>query len=57
MPDPKRKTTAGMEDNFTSTVLYSKYDAQKLCGVVGQQRATHMINSDKNVHMFMIDDK
>ncbi len=55
LPDVKRKNT-GLE-NFTSTVLYSKFDAQKLCAIVGQQRATHMINSEKNVHMFMIEDK
>jgi U3 small nucleolar RNA-associated protein 25 len=51
LPDPKRKNL--IMDNFSSTVLYSKYDAQKLCATVGQEKATHMLNSDKNVHMFM----
>lgn len=54
LPDAKRKNT-GLE-SFSCTVLYSKFDAQKLCAVVGKQRATHMINSEKSVHMFMIED-
>lgn len=55
LPDPKREASGMI--NFTATVLYSKYDAQKLCAVVGKQRATHMVNSDKNVHMFMTGEK
>ncbi len=54
LPDAKRSAKNSSHlGNFTSTVLYSKFDAQKLCPIVGQQRATHMLNSDKNVHMFM----
>lgn len=52
LPDVKRFKNGALE-NFSSTVLYSEFDAQKLCAVVGQQRAMHMINSDKTVHMFM----
>ena len=54
LPDPKRFKNGALE-NFSSTVLYSKFDAQRLCAVVGRNRATHMLNSDKSVHMFMID--
>lgn len=52
LPDPKRFKNSALE-NFSSTTLYSKFDAQRLCAVVGHQRASHMINSDKSVHMFM----
>ena len=55
LPDIKRKKV-GLE-TFSSTVLYSNFDAHKLCAIVGHQRATHMISSDKSVHMFMIEDK
>ncbi len=56
LPDVKRAKNGALE-NYSSTVLYSNFDAQRLCAVVGQQRATHMINSDKSVHMFMVEDK
>lgn len=52
LPDPKRFKNGQLE-TFSSTVIYSEFDAQKLCAIVGYQRATHMINSDKSVHMFM----
>ncbi len=57
LPDPKRTNSASSNIvNFTVTALYSNYDAQKLCAVVGKERATHMINSTKSVHMFMIEE-
>ena len=55
LPDTKRKST-GL-DSFSCTALYSKFDAQKLCAIVGKERATHMLNTEKTVHMFMIEDK
>lgn len=54
IPDVKR-IKLGI-DSYSTTVIYSKFDAQKLCSVVGYDRATHMINSEKHVHMFMTDD-
>ncbi len=56
MPDAKRFKNGMTTESFSSTVLYSKFDAQKLCAVVGRNRATHMMNSDKTVHMFMIEE-
>lgn len=52
LQDPKRIQNEG-QSSFSSTIIYSKYDAHKLACVVGYERATHMINSDKSVHMFM----
>lgn len=41
------------QENSTCTVLYSKYDIQKLSEVVGTDRAAHMVTSSKSVHMFV----
>ncbi|KAB0392916.1 hypothetical protein E2I00_003091, partial [Balaenoptera physalus] len=46
-------TTRGEEAAWTCTVLYSKYDAQRLAAVVGVERAAHMLQSKKNVHLFI----
>jgi len=43
----------GNESNTTVTVLYSKYDVQRLAAIVGTDRAARMISSDRTVHMFM----
>ncbi|XP_054856738.1 U3 small nucleolar RNA-associated protein 25 homolog [Eublepharis macularius] len=43
----------GEEATLTCTVLYSKYDAQKLAAVVGVERAAQMLQSSKNVHLFV----
>ncbi|XP_045187130.2 U3 small nucleolar RNA-associated protein 25 homolog [Mercenaria mercenaria] len=40
-------------DNQTCTVIYAKFDAQKLAEVVGTERAGKMIHSQKSVHMFV----
>lgn len=34
-------------------VLYTKFDVQRLAEIVGTERAGHMINSKKSVHMFV----
>ena len=39
--------------NLSATVLYTKYDAQRLAAVVGTDRAAHMVQSDKDVHMLV----
>nr|XP_028580589.1 digestive organ expansion factor homolog isoform X2 [Podarcis muralis] len=46
---------AGSEEEatLTCTVLYSKYDAQKVAAVVGVDRAAQMLQSSKNVHLFV----
>ncbi|NXE47552.1 DIEXF factor, partial [Casuarius casuarius] len=43
----------GMDATWTCTVLYSKYDAQKLAAVVGIDRTAQMLQSKKNVHLFV----
>lgn len=53
MYDSKSKKSS--KNDVTGTVLYSKYDAQRLGGVVGTDRAAIMINSSKAVHMFVTD--
>lgn len=44
---------SGEEATLTCTVLYSKYDAQRLAAVVGAERAAQMLQSSKNVHLFV----
>lgn len=39
----------------TCSVLYSSYDAPRLAGTVGSQRASQMLTSDQSVHMFVSD--
>ncbi|XP_059994889.1 LOW QUALITY PROTEIN: U3 small nucleolar RNA-associated protein 25 homolog [Lagenorhynchus albirostris] len=46
-------TTRGEEAAWTCTVLYSKYDAQRLAAVVGVERAAQMLQSKKNAHLFI----
>uniref|UniRef100_A0A8C5N1N6 U3 small nucleolar RNA-associated protein 25 homolog n=1 Tax=Leptobrachium leishanense TaxID=445787 RepID=A0A8C5N1N6_9ANUR len=41
------------EATLTCTVLYSKYDAQRLAAVVGAERTAQMLQSKKNVHLFV----
>ena len=55
--DAKNKKNKNNQQSFSCTVLYSKLHAQKLSSVVGSNRAGQMINSEKNVHMFMVEDK
>lgn len=43
----------GSENNMTVTVLYNKYDVAQLSAMVGSERASRMMASDRNVHMFM----
>ena len=45
------------DKNFTCTALYTKYDAQKLAAIVGLERASIMIGSEKKTHMFVTGDK
>ncbi|CAG2057493.1 unnamed protein product [Timema podura] len=47
---------SGADSNMTVTVLYSKYDVQQLAAVVGTERASRMVSSERNVHMFMTGD-
>ncbi|EFX88357.1 hypothetical protein DAPPUDRAFT_305636 [Daphnia pulex] len=37
----------------TCTVLYSTFDAPRLAGIVGSQRAAEMLTSDRPVHLFV----
>ncbi|XP_007951168.1 U3 small nucleolar RNA-associated protein 25 homolog [Orycteropus afer afer] len=52
-----RATIRGEEATWTCTVLYCKYDAQRLAAVVGVERAAQMLQSIKNVHLFITGEK
>ena len=43
----------GSDGNMSCTVLYNKYDIQRLAAVVGSEKAKLMISSEKSTHMFM----
>ena len=43
----------GSDGNMSCTVLYNKYDIQRLSAVVGTDKAKLMIQSEKNTHMFV----
>ncbi|PKU45583.1 hypothetical protein llap_4116 [Limosa lapponica baueri] len=48
-----KATESGADATWTCTVLYSKYDAQKLAAVVGIDRTAQMLQSKKDVHLFV----
>ncbi|NXV84222.1 DIEXF factor, partial [Atlantisia rogersi] len=48
-----KATDSGVDATWTCTVLYSKYDAQKLAAVVGIDRTAQMLQSKKDVHLFV----
>ncbi|XP_048794362.1 U3 small nucleolar RNA-associated protein 25 homolog isoform X1 [Lagopus muta] len=48
-----KATDSGVDATWTCTVLYSKYDAQKLAAVVGIDRTAQMLQSKKSVHLFV----
>ncbi|XP_045154072.1 U3 small nucleolar RNA-associated protein 25 homolog isoform X2 [Echinops telfairi] len=52
-----KAASRGEEATWTCTVLYSKYDAQRLAAVVGVERAAQMLQSKKNVHLFITGEK
>ncbi|XP_046435035.1 U3 small nucleolar RNA-associated protein 25 homolog [Neodiprion fabricii] len=56
MQKANQNPNAGSDSNMTVTLVYSKYDALKLAGIVGTERTTKMISSGQDVHMFMTGD-
>ncbi|KAL3875210.1 hypothetical protein ACJMK2_038135 [Sinanodonta woodiana] len=52
LQDKKKRTGAGV-NHQTCTVLYSRYEAQRLSDIIGTDRAAQMLNSDKGIHMFV----
>ncbi|KAK3581418.1 hypothetical protein CHS0354_016280 [Potamilus streckersoni] len=52
LQEKKKRTNAGV-NHQTCTVLYSRYEAQRLSDIIGTDRAAHMLNSDKGIHMFV----
>ncbi|XP_017883587.1 digestive organ expansion factor homolog [Ceratina calcarata] len=53
MREANQNPRAGSESNMTVTVLYCKYDVMQLSAIVGTERASKMIGSEKTVHMLM----
>lgn len=56
MQEANQNPNSGSDSNMTVTLIYSKYDALKLSGIVGTDRAAKMIGSGQDVHMFMTGD-
>lgn len=46
----------GSEFNMTATVLYCKFDLQRVSAIVGADRTASMAAADKAIHMFMTGD-
>ena len=40
-------------ENHTCTVIYTKFEAQRLAEIVGSDRAGKMLHAEKSVHMFV----
>lgn len=45
--------SSGEELNMSINVLYTKYDITQVAGIIGTERATRILASEKPVHMFM----
>jgi len=43
----------GSDGNMSCQVIYTKYDNQRLASVCSTTKAEFMMNSTKNVHLFM----
>lgn len=56
MQEANQNPNSGSDSNMTVTLIYSKYDALKLSGIVGTEKAAKMISSTQDVHMFMTGD-
>lgn len=41
------------KDSMTVTVLYTKYDVIQIAEIVGSEKASKMVSSDKSTHMFI----
>ncbi len=50
---PSNQNRKGAEGSLSVTVLYTRYDVQRLAAAVGSARARAMLAGDKNVHMFV----
>ncbi|XP_014262398.1 digestive organ expansion factor homolog [Cimex lectularius] len=54
LQDIKKGNEEG-ETELTINVIYTKFDISQVAGIVGTERATRMVASDKPVHMLMTD--
>ena len=52
-PAFQNRKGGGSDGNMTITVLYSKYDAQRLAGILGTERAGQIVAEEKSVRMFV----
>ncbi|XP_022121309.2 U3 small nucleolar RNA-associated protein 25 homolog [Pieris rapae] len=57
MQESNQNKYGGSECNMTSTTLYCRYDAARGAAVLGVDRITRMLNSDKPLHMYLTGDK
>lgn len=53
MQEANQNPKAGSESNMTVTSIYCKYDVLSLAAIVGTEKASKMITSEKSVHMLM----
>lgn len=53
MQEANQNPKAGSESNMTVTSIYCKYDVLALAAIVGTERASKMISSEKSVHMLI----
>ncbi|XP_057337963.1 U3 small nucleolar RNA-associated protein 25 homolog [Microplitis mediator] len=53
MHEANQNPRAGSDNNMTVTTLYSKYDNMQLAAILGTERTSKMIASDKKIHMVM----
>lgn len=55
LQDVYQNKKSGCSSNMTVTMIYCKYDMFPLSAIVGSERATQMVKSEKAVHMVMSD--
>ncbi|XP_043468748.1 U3 small nucleolar RNA-associated protein 25 homolog [Leptopilina heterotoma] len=55
MQESNQNPKGGSESNMSVTVVYCKYDILQLSSIIGTERASKMLTSEKNVHMIITD--
>ena len=52
-PAYQNRKGGGSDGNMTITVLYNKYDAQRLASALGSEKAGQIVRAEKKVHVFV----
>ena len=55
MQESNQNPRGGSESNMSVTIVYCKFDILQLSSILGTEKASKMLTSEKNVHMIVTD--